>query len=541
MLHVLKMGPAQETIPLNSKDSSTITVESPSEAANQSADIPELHKAAKCGKVEDLRNCLSFDVTTASDLLAVHNGRTVLHYACEYSEFNKRKATEMVKAILHCYHIKDEPDVLAKLLNLQHKDSNLKTPLHVAADRYNREAVIALLHAGADVNLRCNKGVEPIETIYKNVPKAFLVIFDGHINCKDGSEDVDLSDEDLEIEVDFGAVVGLHGPVDDENKLINETELITTVIKESSLEAADVLLHPLVRLFLLSKWNDTHLKHLIWFSIFFHILWSIITTIYFVDLYLWNCPYVLPENATESTITCDQGIGPMIWGSMLIFISIIVAIKELYEFISCPRSWYYFRQLENIGQCVLLILMVVIFATSFFRSTTDEGHTRIYSWEYPIAACATLLALTMILGQIGKDPRLGIYIEMLESVCIRSAYFVCVYGPLFVAFWISFKILMPQQPGFGWPGFIKVVVMMTGETNYDDLFYGDESESLIPFPLISQFMFLALIMFVTIVMANLLIAILISDIQVLLNFYKNFSAVRRSVKSETFKVKLIMF
>ncbi|ODN01560.1 Transient receptor potential channel pyrexia, partial [Orchesella cincta] len=481
--------------------SSIVNVESDNQSPPSA--IPELHKAAKSGDIEGLRNSLSFDVASASDLLEVHNG----------PKTSKRKSSEMIRAILRCYFLSEEEDALSNLLNLQHSDNNLKTALHIAAEHYNREAVIGLLFAGADVNLRDSKGVEPITLIYKNVPKAFLTIFDQHIRCKDESEDVDVSDEDLEIVVNFSAVVGLHGPVDDESRLINETELITTVITESSLDASDVLLHPLVRLFLHSKWNDTHLKHIIWFSIFFHIVWSILTTIYFVDLYLLNCPYIVPADAKDPTITCEYGMGPKIWGWILIVISSIIAVKEVYEFIACPRFWFYFKQLENIGQCVLLILMLITFLTSFFRTTTEEGHTRIYEWEYPIAAWATLVALTLILGQIGKDPRLGIYIEMLQSVCKRSAYFTLVYGPLFVAFWASFKILMPQQAGFGWPGFIKVVVMMTGETNYDDLFYGDEAASFVPFPVLSQLLFLILIMFVTIVMANLLIAILISDIQ----------------------------
>lgn len=66
---------------------------------------------------------------------------------------------------------------------------------------------------------------------------------------------------------------------------------------------------------------------------------------------------------------------------------------------------------------------------------------------------------------------------------------------------------------FPW-GFIKILVMMAGEINYDDIFFDDESTADIPFPLSSRLLYAAFTAVVTIILFNLLIGLTVSDIQV---------------------------
>ncbi|CAL8132964.1 unnamed protein product [Orchesella dallaii] len=55
--------------------------------------------------------------------------------------------------------------------------------------------------------------------------------------------------------------------------------------------------------------------------------------------------------------------------------------------------------------------------------------------------------------------------------------------------------------------------MMTGEVNYDDLFYSEDANSQLPFPISTKFLFAAFIAIVTIILFNLLIGLTVSDIQ----------------------------
>jgi len=70
----------------------------------------------------------------------------------------------------------------------------------------------------------------------------------------------------------------------------------------------------------------------------------------------------------------------------------------------------------------------------------------------------------------------------------------------------------------------KVLVMMTGELNYDDIFHsGDDDEAsmgILPFPISTQLFFVAFVIMVTIILFNLLIGFTVSDIQVgLISFF----------------------
>lgn len=72
--------------------------------------------------------------------------------------------------------------------------------LHLAASIGHRELVEKLIFAAADVNLKDNKGVEPLHIIYSKVPAAMIPVFDEAIECKVG----DPNDQHLILQLDFG-------------------------------------------------------------------------------------------------------------------------------------------------------------------------------------------------------------------------------------------------------------------------------------------------------------------------------------------------
>jgi uncharacterized membrane protein YidH (DUF202 family) len=59
---------------------------------------------------------------------------------------------------------------------------------------------------------------------------------------------------------------------------------------------------------------------------------------------------------------------------------------------------------------------------------------------------------------------------------------------------------------------VKVLTMMTGELNYDDIFHSEDSK--LVYPVSSHVMYAIFIMVATIILFNLLIGFTVSDIQV---------------------------
>jgi len=66
---------------------------------------------------------------------------------------------------------------------------------------------------------------------------------------------------------------------------------------------------------------------------------------------------------------------------------------------------------------------------------------------------------------------------------------------------------------------LKVLTMMTGELNYEEIFYNDEER--LVYPISSYLMYALFIMVATIILFNLLIGFTVSDIQVRIRNGKN--------------------
>ena len=58
----------------------------------------------------------------------------------------------------------------------------------------------------------------------------------------------------------------------------------------------------------------------------------------------------------------------------------------------------------------------------------------------------------------------------------------------------------------------KVMVMMVGEVEYNDIFYGDQSASSVLLPNLTQFIILCFVVTMIIVLQNLLIGLTLNDI-----------------------------
>ena len=81
--------------------------------------------------------------------------------------------------------------------------------------------------------------------------------------------------------------------------------------------------------------------------------------------------------------------------------------------------------------------------------------------------------LCSFLFQVGKIPRFGKYVQMLKTVGWNFFNFFVAYSSLVMAFALSFNVLFPEEEAFGFfvTSFMKTLVMMTGELEYNDLYY----------------------------------------------------------------------
>ncbi len=111
----------------------------------------EIHEAVKNGDVAKVRTILDNDpsMLTAKDDI----GKTPLHWAAGKNQL------EVMKVLLDEYNI-----------NVNIRNANNGTPLHVAASQANPEAALILIEHGADVNAR---------TLNNSVPLHFAVIKSG--------------------------------------------------------------------------------------------------------------------------------------------------------------------------------------------------------------------------------------------------------------------------------------------------------------------------------------------------------------------------
>lgn len=101
---------------------------------------------------------------------------------------------------------------------------------------------------------------------------------------------------------------------------------------------------------------------------------------------------------------------------------------------------------------------------------------------------------------------------MFTKVAVNFAKFLLAYCCLLIAFGLSFGVLFNSYPAFKkihWT-LLKTITMMSGELEFEDIFYGDIP---IQFPVTSHGMFFAFVLLVTIILTNLLVGLAVSDIQ----------------------------
>lgn len=180
----------------------------------------------------------------------------------------------------------------------------------------------------------------------------------------------------------------------------------------------------------------------------------------------------------------------------------IVILKELFQMLDTPRT--YFSSWDNALIWPIIVFTMIITISSYVRYDTKD-------WEHHLAAIVILLTWAELLSLVGRFPLFGVYVHMFTHVTKNFAKFLLAYACLINAFSLSFGVLFPNHAPFAQYGvrLVKTMVMMTGEIEYNDLFY----ENHILYPETTHIIFFVFLIFVTIILMNLLVGLAVSDIQ----------------------------
>ena len=99
-------------------------------------------------------------------------------------------------------------------------------------------------------------------------------------------------------------------------------------------------------------------------------------------------------------------------------------------------------------------------------------------WQYQVGAAAIVLAWLNFLGDVREFPYFGIYVIMFLDICKTFLKFVPVLILFLMAFSLGFHQLTSDSIGTPYEilgtTIVKVLVMMTGEFEFDALFFPEQ-------------------------------------------------------------------
>lgn len=185
-------------------------------------------------------------------------------------------------------------------------------------------------------------------------------------------------------------------------------------------------------------------------------------------------------------------------------ISVLEGFLKISEMAGYMYMYQYFLSLSNLSEWLVLISVPCI-------SFQISGRT--YDWQNHVGAFCVLCAWTNLMVKIGQLPWFDTYVAMYTKVQKEFAKLLLAYICLLIGFSISLCVVFPSSPWFGNPiiGFVKVLVMMAGELDIGLL--ESHKDSSTQSKLSAYIVYVALLIFVSIILMNLLVGIAVHDIQ----------------------------
>lgn len=487
-----------------------------------------LHLAAEAGCAENLEILLD---NGADPTLRNHRAQTALHLAA------RAHSLESVEALLK--HGGSNPNAedndgrtplhvalgrstlafdVSELLvewksNVNKADKYGYTPLHVAALNELSQCVDILIQRGADLSAKTKGGTTALSIILRKTPTS-LNVFKQRLDNSIALRQHGSATGEVELRLDFHPLLQ-HGQQ-------GEIGYLETFIGEGYKE---VLEHPLCQSFLHLKWQKIR-KYYVG-RLLFYLVYVLVLTAWVMTALAHNCyneSHGIFESEDASLCNNTTALNELLYQHPVIMdtewyvLTILTVLEALRKFAGistyvCIRQ--FFSQMDNLVEwCVVLS----VFATSFIYT----GRT--YRWQNHVGAYAVLCGWGNLMLMIGQLPMFGAYVAMFTSIQAQVFKLLLAYACLLVGFTASFCVMFPHSKSFSSPhtGLIKVLVMMTGEVDFEDLFFpGEDGQEPVStkgaswflLQVSAQLCFLLFLLFVTIVLMNLLVGIAVHDIK----------------------------
>lgn len=496
-------------------------------AKNSHEETP-LHLAAKMHSVPVMRLLIEHGADVDS---LDCEGRPPLHFAINS---NLKGATECMQLLLN------------RGANINQGDVNGTTALHLAALNRKIRRVKLLIKNGADLCLRNKAGKSALYFVMKYVPNTLKTIEER----LDSGMQIGRPEQEYEtsVKMDFNLLMPSAG-----NYYISEVGLFTEILQMHNNDPArleKILMHPLSLSFLHLKWQQ--IKWLYYIIILIsHLIYSITYSVYIVSVYNGLCKpkdfMAIQDLSYMERVfresKCDfhspdhlaaVNSARVSWLLLIVFNLIYVA-RETTKFIHLKDM--YFKEWESVLN-LMTILSFPLISFHFNPFGFGPEDPTFSSWQFHAAGIGVLTTWILQMFLIGKVPRFGKYVQMLLNVGWSFFNFFVAYISLILGFGLSFVVLFPKEVAFveALSAPIKVLVMMTGEIEYNDLYYpqrdtiflnitqtnnsethgiGYIDDEDIPqyFPITAHAILTIFIIVVAIVIMNLLFGMAVSDVQ----------------------------
>lgn len=485
-----------------------------------------LHLAAEAGMVDNLELLL---VRGANAVIRNRRGQTPLHLAARTHCLDcvevllQRGATDpnvedhdgrtpLHMALGRSLLAYDVTDLLISWKATVNKaDKYGYTPLHVAALNELSQCVDLLIEHGADLSARTKGGTSALSIILRKTPTS-LNVFKHRLNASISLHQHGSAAGEVEMRLDFHPLL--------QHQQQGEIGYLGTFVKEGYKE---ILEHPLCQSFLHLKWQKIR-KYYVG-RLIFYLIYVLVLTSWVITALAHNC-YNESHGHLDAKPLCANSTGlngfiykhPVVldveWYA-LVALTVSEGLRKLAGILTYSSIRQFFTQAENLVEwCVILSA----FATAFVFT----GKT--YTWQSHVGAFAVLCGWSNLMLMIGQLPMFGAYVAMFTSVQAQVFKLLLAYACLLVGFTASFCVIFPRSKSFRSPhtGLIKVLVMMTGELDFEELFFPDAEEggrvdvngtSWILLQVSAQLSFVLFLLFVTIVLMNLLVGIAVHDIK----------------------------
>ncbi|KOB65611.1 Transient receptor potential ion channel, partial [Operophtera brumata] len=243
----------------------------------------------------------------------------------------------------------------------------------------------------------------------------------------------------------------------------------------------DILKHPVAETFLFLKWR--RIRKFFVLSFIYHAL--------FISLYSLFILHILMRrgDVQRTLIPAASTISDPAAQSVLLAEGDLPSVSRLVRLHSTIPNW----DIDN----------------GVIRTNTSD-------WQHDIAAITIFFCWLELMMIIGRFPTFGLYVQMFTTVTVNFATFLLAYSCILIAFGLAFSVLFSNYPAFHLPaGLVKTVMMMSGELEYEDIFYNNCTDSQTHYPFTAHGMFLIFVLLVTVILTNLLVGLAVSDIQAL--------------------------